>query len=225
MPSGPPEFIPPFIPVTGVKCSYGKISSPLTEISVGKTEISGTEPTRPLIWTHRKFYKGFRGEARSRKPGQPGQPGSYEEALKLTKQQLCTCKSFFVHSPVTARLQRENALFHVFVEDVNTRQWLSSSFSELPYSLLEFNSRKNCQVLTSWMRENKCDQVWSSATSLFKPSLLLKLPIIQNRPRKRVTLRQDKQWKLALVPYVLARRFGTRWMISFSYKSLHWIIV
>ena len=81
MPSGPPEFIPPFIPVTGMKCSYGKISSPLTEISVGKTEISGTEPARPLIWTHRKFYKGFRGEARSRKPGQPGQPGSYEEAL------------------------------------------------------------------------------------------------------------------------------------------------
>ena len=105
--------------------------------------------------------------------------------------------SFFVHSPVTARLQRENALFHVFVEDVNTRQWLSSSFSELRYSLLEFNSRKNCQVLTSWMRESKCDKVWSSATSLFKPSLLLKLPIIQNRPRKRVTLRQDKQWKLA----------------------------
>ena len=82
MPSGPPEFIPPFIPVTGMKCSYGKISSPLTEISVGKTEISGTEPARPLIWTHRKFYKGFRGEARSRKRGQPGQPGSYEEALK-----------------------------------------------------------------------------------------------------------------------------------------------
>ena len=75
MPSGPPEFIPPFIPVTGMKCSYGKISSPLTEIS-------GTEPARPLIWTHRKFYKGFRGKARSRNPGQPDQPGSYEEALK-----------------------------------------------------------------------------------------------------------------------------------------------
>ena len=82
MPSGPPEFIPPFIPVTGMKCSYGKISSPLTEISVEKTEISVTEPARLLIWTHRKFYKGFRGEASSRKPGQPGQPGSYEEALR-----------------------------------------------------------------------------------------------------------------------------------------------
>ena len=41
-------------------------------------EISGTEPARPLIRTHRKCYKGFRGKARSRKPGQPGQPRSYE---------------------------------------------------------------------------------------------------------------------------------------------------
>ena len=46
-----------------------------------KTEISVTEPGRPLIWPHRKFYKGFRSKARSRKPGQPGQQGSYEEAL------------------------------------------------------------------------------------------------------------------------------------------------
>ena len=93
MPSGPPEFIPPFIPVTGMKCSYGKIPSPLTEISVGKTEISGTESARPPIWTHRKFYKGFRGEARSRKPGQPGQPGSYEEALsRAVTAKKCTKK-------------------------------------------------------------------------------------------------------------------------------------
>ena len=57
------------------KCSHGKISSPLTEISVGKTEKSGTEPARPLILTNRKFYKGYRGKERSRKPCQPGQPG------------------------------------------------------------------------------------------------------------------------------------------------------
>ena len=96
MPSGPPEFIPPFILVTGMKCSYGKISSPLTEISVGKTEISGTEQARPLIWTHRKFYKGFRGEARSRKPGQPGQPGSYEEALRGPLRWLTAAKNAIV---------------------------------------------------------------------------------------------------------------------------------
>ena len=56
-------------PVTGLKCVHmEKFSSPLTEIPVGKTEISGTKPGRPLIRTHRKFYKGFRGRARSRKP-------------------------------------------------------------------------------------------------------------------------------------------------------------
>ena len=39
-----------FTPVTGLKwCSYGKISSPLTEIPVGKTTISETKPARPLI--------------------------------------------------------------------------------------------------------------------------------------------------------------------------------
>ena len=46
------EFVrrihPALIPVTGLKCSYGKIFSPLTEIPVGKTEISGTEPAHPL---------------------------------------------------------------------------------------------------------------------------------------------------------------------------------
>ena len=47
-----------------------------------------------------------------------------------------------------------------FVENVNTRQ-------HLQYSLLKFNSRKNCQHLTNWTSWNKCDKVWSSATSLF----------------------------------------------------------
>ena len=40
---------PAFIPVTGLKCSYGKLSSSFTEISVGKTEISGTELAPSLI--------------------------------------------------------------------------------------------------------------------------------------------------------------------------------
>ena len=64
-------------------CSYGKMSSPFPDIPVGKPEFSGTEPVRPLTWTHRKFYKGFRGKARFRKPGQPGQPDSCEEALSF----------------------------------------------------------------------------------------------------------------------------------------------
>ena len=52
-----------FIPVTGMTCLCGKIFGP-----TGKTYISGTKPARPLIWTRRKFYKAFRGKARSRKP-------------------------------------------------------------------------------------------------------------------------------------------------------------
>ena len=35
----------------------------------------------------------------------------------------------------------------------------------LRYSLLEFNSRKNCQHLTNWTRWNKRDKGWSSANS------------------------------------------------------------
>ena len=70
MPSGRPEFIL----VTGLKCSYGKISGPLTEISVVKTANSIAEPAIE------NFTKGFRGEARSRKPGQPSQQGSCQEA-------------------------------------------------------------------------------------------------------------------------------------------------
>ena len=95
MPFGPPEFIPPFIPVTGMKCSYGKISSPLTEIS-------GTEPARPLIWTHRKVYKGFRGEARSRKPG------SYEEALSLWSAPRRNVERPTLPNPFFAGLDRES---------------------------------------------------------------------------------------------------------------------
>ena len=59
-----------------------EIFIPVTEISVAKTEISVTGPARPLIWTHRYFYKEKSGQARSLKPSQPGRPGSYEEALR-----------------------------------------------------------------------------------------------------------------------------------------------
>ena len=37
------------VKLTGLRSSYGKISSPLTEIS-------GTEPACPLIWTRRNFF-------------------------------------------------------------------------------------------------------------------------------------------------------------------------
>ena len=78
-----------FVSVTGLECSYGKIFIPVTEISVAKTEISVTGPARPLIWTHRYFFKEKSGEARSRKQSKPCWPGSYEEAL------ICQCDQFF----------------------------------------------------------------------------------------------------------------------------------
>ena len=43
---------PTVIPVFGLKYSYSKIPSPLTEISVGKTEILLTELASPLVSTH-----------------------------------------------------------------------------------------------------------------------------------------------------------------------------
>ena len=56
-------------------------------------------------------------------------------------------------------------LISLFVGDLNTRRRLSFCFPGLRYSLLEFNSRKNCQHLTNWTRWNKRDKGWSSANS------------------------------------------------------------
>ena len=72
-----PFCLKSFVLVTGLEYSYGKIFIPVTEISV-------TEPARPLLWTHRYFYKEKTSDERYRKPSQPGWPGSYEEALKLS---------------------------------------------------------------------------------------------------------------------------------------------
>ena len=62
---------PAFIPLTGLKSHMAKFPARLPRSRLEKTEISGTEPACPLIWTHRG-----KGNARSRKPG------SYEEDLK-----------------------------------------------------------------------------------------------------------------------------------------------
>ena len=89
--------------------------------------------------------------------------------FRLIKQPLCTfitlfCKFLCRHCTST----KWKCLILLFVEDVTTRQWPSISFPELRYSILEFNSGKNCQYLTNWTRWNKRDKVWSSATSVFK---------------------------------------------------------
>ena len=61
-----------FVLVTGWECSYWKIFILVTEISIAKTKILVTGPAKPLISTHRSFYKEKSGESRSRKPSQPG---------------------------------------------------------------------------------------------------------------------------------------------------------
>lgn len=47
------------------------------------------------------------------------------------------------------------------------RQWFNFFFSELGYSLLEFNSRNILQRLTNWTRWKKREEVLSGANSLF----------------------------------------------------------
>ena len=85
--------------------------------------------------------------------------------FRLAKQQLCTCITLFCtflcrHCTTTTW----KCLISRFVENTNTWQQLYFSFAKLWYSLLEFNSRKNCKHLTNWTRWNKRDKVWSSAT-------------------------------------------------------------
>ena len=82
--------------------------------------------------------------------------------LRLAKKKNKSARAsrFFVHCfAVTARQRREIPLV---MEDVNSRQWLSFSFSELRYSLLEFNSRKKRQHLTNWTSWNNHDKFWGA---------------------------------------------------------------
>ena len=85
--------------------------------------------------------------------------------FRIAKQQLCTYITLFC-TFLSRRCTNTTwkCLFSRFVEDVNTIQRLSLSFPELRYSILEFNSGKNCQQLANWRRRNKRDKVWSSAT-------------------------------------------------------------
>ena len=85
--------------------------------------------------------------------------------FRLAKQQLYTCITLFCtflcrHCTTTTW----KCLISRSAEIVNTRKQLYFSFPELSYSLLEFNSAKNCQHLTNWTRWNKRGKVWSSAT-------------------------------------------------------------
>ena len=65
----------------------------------------------------------------------------------LAKQQLCTCITLFCtflcrHCTTTTW----KCLISRFVENVNTKQWLSFSFLQLRYNPLEFNPRKTANI-------------------------------------------------------------------------------
>ena len=75
------------------------------------------------------------------------------------------------HCTTTAR----KCLISRLVDDVNTRQQLSFSFTELRYSLLEFNFRKMCQRLkngTRWNKGRPLVQFLAPTFSEFDPPLL-----------------------------------------------------
>ena len=60
-----------------------KISSPITEILFGKTEISATEPALPLIRTHGNFSKGFSNLVVRRDPVNRASRADMNRPLKL----------------------------------------------------------------------------------------------------------------------------------------------
>ena len=69
----------------------------------------GNRTSPPSHMNTSKIYKGFRGEARSRKPGQPCQPGSYEEALTWNNR-LRTEIYFFIISAILKTLKLQTQL-------------------------------------------------------------------------------------------------------------------
>ena len=77
----------------------------------------------------------------------------------------------------------------------------------------EFNCRKNCQDLTNWMRQNKRNKVWNSATSLLKWRFRSRRhrcclsSLLKGQPALRGQLAFPKGWLLIRCCY--ARRFAT----------------
>ena len=50
---------PVFLQITGLKCSYGKISSPLTQTPVGKTEIPHSHMNTSYVWSAGSCEEAF----------------------------------------------------------------------------------------------------------------------------------------------------------------------
>ena len=75
--------------------------------------------------------------------------------FRLVKQQLCTLFDTFLCRRCTTTTWK--CLNSRFVEDGNTRQRHSSSFPELRYSPLEFNSKQIRHHFVNWTRWKELD--------------------------------------------------------------------
>ena len=137
---------PAFIPVTGLKCSYGKISSPLTEIS-------GTVPVRPLIWTHRTFYKGFRGK------GEISKTGLMWRGPNIGKTTTLHVHRTFLYISLPS-LHDYDVKFPNFTF-CGGREHKTTSF------FFTWTSMQSCRHLTNWTIWNKRDKVSGSMNLLF----------------------------------------------------------
>ena len=75
--------------------------------------------------------------------GDVNENGKKEIGIRYQNNNFARASRFFAHFfVVTALLRRETHPNFTFWEDMNARKRLSFSFSELPYYLLEFISRK-----------------------------------------------------------------------------------
>ena len=110
------------------------------------------------------------------------------------------------HSFGTFHCRHCAGLISRFVGGVNTRQRLPFSFLELRYSLLDFNSRKNCQHLTNWTRWSKRKKRFAAARFHFLSVVFvavaavvafklsnIKYPLFSVESYKVATLKKRKQ--------------------------------
>ena len=114
--------------------------------------------SKPLTLFCRSHWRRRRSGELKQRPRQRQRERQKRKRFRLAKQQLCTCIMLcctFVCRHCTTTTW--NCLISRSVDSVNTRQRRYFSFPELWYSLLKFNSRKNCQHLTNWTRWNKRD--------------------------------------------------------------------
>ena len=129
-----------------------------------------------------------------------GNENGKKKALALDHTELCTCITLvctFLWRHGTTTTWR--FLILRFMEDVNTRQRFSFPFSELRYSLLEFNSRKTLPTFS----RRASSPIWASEASLVRgrgPSRLRR-PLARSRetrftrPNRRACAQATNIWR------------------------------